>query len=329
MRQLGVAATSTTDYYPFGMPMPNRRTVNGEPYRYAYQGQEKDPETGKEAFQLRLWDARIGRWLSPDPYHQYPSPYLGMGNNPTVMTDPDGGFTCYMDGKVVPCNDLSKFLGHSALESIFFNATYGSDFADYHQTTLQEVTINGSNGGYLNFKNILYEQNQDFQNKITNAQEKAGLEFLSYLSVINPWTFAGMIPAASVATYDASLVTLYRGVNSSAGKAYKDALKGVVKPRGGRFGHTDVVKHNTGLNGTVESAMTSWTTNKDVALNYAYRGASKDGVLLKLKVPSSKIIKSVNRKSVNLIHKPGTVVSESEKLLKGSIKTFDFKKVKF
>ncbi len=48
------------------MPMPNRN-VEGQ-YRYAYQRQEKDPETGMEAFELRLWDARIGGWLSPDPY---------------------------------------------------------------------------------------------------------------------------------------------------------------------------------------------------------------------------------------------------------------------
>ncbi len=44
-----------------------------------------------EAFQLRLWDGRIGRWLSPDPKHQYASPYLGMGNNPISRIDPDGG----------------------------------------------------------------------------------------------------------------------------------------------------------------------------------------------------------------------------------------------
>jgi hypothetical protein len=45
-----------------------------------------------EAFQLRLWDGRIGRWLSPDPYRQHASPYLGMGNNPIGGIDPDGGF---------------------------------------------------------------------------------------------------------------------------------------------------------------------------------------------------------------------------------------------
>lgn len=79
-----------TGYYPFGMPMPNRN-VEGN-YRYAYQGQEKDPETGMEAFELRLWDSRIGRWLTTDPYGQYSSPYLGMGNDPINGIDPDGGW---------------------------------------------------------------------------------------------------------------------------------------------------------------------------------------------------------------------------------------------
>lgn len=90
-RQSGNAvALVNTDYYPFGMPMPGR--INGaNGYRYAYQGQEKDIETQKEAFELRLWDSRIGRWLTTDPAGQYASPYLGMGNNPISRVDPDGG----------------------------------------------------------------------------------------------------------------------------------------------------------------------------------------------------------------------------------------------
>src|SRR5690606_229936 len=79
-----------TDYYPFGMPMPGRNMIGD--YRYAFQGQEKDDETGKEAFELRLWDGRIGRWLTTDPYGQYGSPYLGMGNDPINGIDPDGGW---------------------------------------------------------------------------------------------------------------------------------------------------------------------------------------------------------------------------------------------
>ena len=87
-KNLGKTSKKRIDYYPFGMPMPNRN-LEGD-YRYKYQGQEKDSETGKEAFELRLWDSRIGRWLTTDPARQYFSPYLGMGNNPINMVDPDG-----------------------------------------------------------------------------------------------------------------------------------------------------------------------------------------------------------------------------------------------
>jgi len=85
------------DYYPFGMPMPGRNGISSSAYRYAFQGQEKDPETNKEAFELRLWDSRIGRWLTTDPAGQYSSPYLGMGNNPISRVDPDGGFDWVYD----------------------------------------------------------------------------------------------------------------------------------------------------------------------------------------------------------------------------------------
>ena len=73
--------------------MPNRQIVNGEPYRYGYQGEyaETDPETGKPAFQLRLYDPRINRWLTVDPAGQYHSPYMSMGNSWPNRVDPDGG----------------------------------------------------------------------------------------------------------------------------------------------------------------------------------------------------------------------------------------------
>ena len=46
-----------------------------------------------EAFELRLWDGRLGRWLTVDPYGEFDSPYVGMGNNPVNLIDPDGGKT--------------------------------------------------------------------------------------------------------------------------------------------------------------------------------------------------------------------------------------------
>ncbi|WOC41058.1 RHS repeat-associated core domain-containing protein [Polaribacter sp. HL-MS24] len=88
------ALTHATDYYPGGMAMPGRQIVGGQPYRYSFQGQEKDAETGKVAFQLRLYDCRINRWMTPDPYKQYASPYMAMGNSPINRIDPDGGTDC-------------------------------------------------------------------------------------------------------------------------------------------------------------------------------------------------------------------------------------------
>ena len=82
---------SYADYYPFGEKLFSRNSSSN--YRYAFQGQQLDNETGMEAFELRLWDGRIGRWLSPDPYGEFHSPYLGMGNNPISLIDPDGGKT--------------------------------------------------------------------------------------------------------------------------------------------------------------------------------------------------------------------------------------------
>jgi len=81
------------NYYPFGSEMPGRKFVSGDAYKHGYQGQftEKDEEVNWDAFELRNWDGRLARWTSIDPYHQHWSPYLGMGNDPINLTDPDGG----------------------------------------------------------------------------------------------------------------------------------------------------------------------------------------------------------------------------------------------
>lgn len=82
-----------TDYYPGGSVLPNRQYVSSLGYKYGYQGQEFDAETGLSNFELRQYDARVMRWFAPDPYGQYHSPYLAMGNNPISSVDPDGGYS--------------------------------------------------------------------------------------------------------------------------------------------------------------------------------------------------------------------------------------------
>ena len=158
-----LALTNRTDYYPFGMPMPNRNEEDGS-YRYKFQGQEKDSETGMEAFELRLWDGRIGRWLTIDPAGQYASPYLGMGNNPISRWDPDGGcdqpdsdcgffkklwFRTKGDGYLVDwwksINEENEHVNWNTFfksEELGVAASSGSYLVEDSDGTLQEVQVN-------------------------------------------------------------------------------------------------------------------------------------------------------------------------------------------
>ena len=68
-------------------------------------------ETGStNSFELRLWDSRIGRWMSPDNLKVYDTPYWGMGNNPISAVDPDGNDIIYLNHST----GASGF-GHSAV----------------------------------------------------------------------------------------------------------------------------------------------------------------------------------------------------------------------
>jgi RHS repeat-associated protein len=66
-------------------------------YRYGFNGMEKDDEVKGSGnsydFGARMYDSRLGRWLSIDPLAaKYPSmsPYNFVANSPILYTDPDG-----------------------------------------------------------------------------------------------------------------------------------------------------------------------------------------------------------------------------------------------
>lgn len=104
---------SYTDYYPHGGAIPGRTYVNGTAYRYGYQGQEKDAEVNLTNFELRQYDARLGRWQCPDPYGEFHSPYLAMGNNPVSTIDATGGYTSDQFWGSSEAPDVGEFKGHN------------------------------------------------------------------------------------------------------------------------------------------------------------------------------------------------------------------------
>jgi RHS repeat-associated protein len=93
IEQTGSLIVQEQHQYAYGAPLPGLSyTVGNKNYRHGYQGQfaERDQETGWDSFEARTYDARIGRWLSPDPIRRIDSPYTGMGNNPIAFGDADG-----------------------------------------------------------------------------------------------------------------------------------------------------------------------------------------------------------------------------------------------
>jgi RHS repeat-associated protein len=77
-------------YYPYGMTAFSWVRSGEEENKYLYQGKEYNGITGLHDFHARQWDGSLGRWFAADPMNQFSSPYLGMGNNPVMVVDPDG-----------------------------------------------------------------------------------------------------------------------------------------------------------------------------------------------------------------------------------------------
>ena|GEM_PF-3091135 len=76
-------------------------------YRFGFNGMEKDNElkgVGNSLdFGARMYDSRLGRWLSLDRYkHLYTpvSPYAFALNTPIRAMDPDGNVVIYVNGEV-------------------------------------------------------------------------------------------------------------------------------------------------------------------------------------------------------------------------------------
>jgi RHS repeat-associated protein len=86
---------SLTDYYPHGSVMPGRNVVSNINNPHGYQGEysKRDLETNLNSFDLRQYDPVVGRWKTIDPFGQFNSPYVGMGNDPVNNIDPTGGLS--------------------------------------------------------------------------------------------------------------------------------------------------------------------------------------------------------------------------------------------
>jgi RHS repeat-associated protein len=132
-----IEVLSYSDYYPHGGVLPARHYLSSNAYRYGYQGQEKEAEGNWSNFELRMYDADLGRWLAPDPMGQHFSPYLAMSNNPVSYIDPSGGEDKY-DISVDPSN-ISLSAKYSNYDDAFKELTWKIVMGELRQATVDRI----------------------------------------------------------------------------------------------------------------------------------------------------------------------------------------------
>ncbi|HXB13878.1 MAG TPA: RHS repeat-associated core domain-containing protein, partial [Bacteroidia bacterium] len=90
---------TSQDYYPFGMLEPGRSYLLSpdSSYRFAFNDKLKTDEIYGDGnaydYGMRMYDPRLGRFLSIDPLEKkfaYYSPYMFAGNKPIIAVDVDG-----------------------------------------------------------------------------------------------------------------------------------------------------------------------------------------------------------------------------------------------
>jgi RHS repeat-associated protein len=154
---------SLNDYYVFGA---TKRWSGSEGYCYGFNGKENDNkvkgEGNQQDYGMRIYDPRLGRFLSVDPISSdYPwySPYQFAGNKPIMAIDLDGleealiiNAQAKMDYKPVidAPNVITGFsnAAHNAI-TLFWNSTIGG--AVDGLTGTWNLGVNFSYGKYKDF----------------------------------------------------------------------------------------------------------------------------------------------------------------------------------
>jgi len=316
VEQTGGLIVQEQHQYAYGAPLPGLSyTVGNRRYRYGYQGQyaEHDTLTGFDSFELRLYNSRIGRWMSYDPEGQFNSPYVGMGNNPVSGIDPDGGFS------IGPLGAVGIGAGLGAIAGGLYSRNNGGDFLSGAAAgaavggiagAFAWAGLHGSNGKInINISIGGVGSSAAYQGpgpavapmapptipwwKIWLAEELAGFMYRSPILFL--LTLQGdtrqkeyPIPKPKPENED-DYVNLFRGVGPTTiingvrtvNPAYPDALMRMAIPRGG----TATARGHNG--GNTDSPYTSWSTSIDVANYFANKGGA--GVILNARIHKSRL----------------------------------------
>jgi len=194
-------------YYAYGQRNEGLswRRTDERLYGRGYQGQNttQDAESSYTAFDLRMYDARYGRWLMGDPNRQYSSPYVGMGNNPISRSDTDGGFDWYYTSgadKPVWIDGTGEQTGYLHLGSTFTGGidqgtgyALGGDAAGNYTHFTSEVVVDGTNA--------LWDLRRSGYYAVSNGGQAAVAFAGEFIATAGAGEILGAIKIGSKATY--------------------------------------------------------------------------------------------------------------------------------
>ena len=177
----GVPLLSSTDYFPFGMPLAGRNFVGV--YRYGFNGMEKDDEVngGGNSYttEFRMLDVRIGRWWSTDPVvHHFQSPYCTFDNNPILISDPSGA-----DGDDPPDEPEKASIIYHYDQNSYSGTTPSGKQLGFDAAQIYSFTTGNLDGfiyGYSLKNGERYFWSAETQNY------ELGLSFEQYMALRNP-----------------------------------------------------------------------------------------------------------------------------------------------
>jgi hypothetical protein len=130
---------SATDFFAFGMPMPDRTFSIGE-YRYGFNGMEKDNQIQGEGtlYTALFWeyDTRLGKRWNIDPIIKpWESGYSCFSNNSILFTDPNG--------QDIDVSKIMKSPEHAKAFVLFAQTKEGKAFLKDYASKGQKLEYDG------------------------------------------------------------------------------------------------------------------------------------------------------------------------------------------
>lgn len=190
---------TANDYYSFGSLMPGRNynALGAKDYRYGFNGKENDNEVKGEGNQqdygFRIYDPRVGRFLSTDPLTKsYPwyTPYQFASNSPIVSIDMDGleGFVAtgmplgnsgVSHGMIITTQDAAKInrnVAIAAFKAVFSEALPKKFIDHYANGNGKPYTLNRNEAVDIKsvptgLKGIVAADKEKFDNLIAGAKK--------------------------------------------------------------------------------------------------------------------------------------------------------------